>query len=315
MTSETRDDAAGARRRAEEILTSAGDAINKMLEDIAVETEQLLRSAERDAAQHRIKVEEESARYMEESKVEADRMRREAEAIRTEAETMRRAAAAEASEITAVAETEASNLRAAANREAEAIVERARMEHDRLAIRIPELRDALSQFEAQVHALAAEPVVDLNEIEAAELGAVAAAAAPIEVEPNAIEAPIAARVAAPPTSPQGAFVTESRIMIDTIPLPDGSGTLPAARELVDLDQYRAFKEPPRSERTREREVAAAVAAPEAEPQPEPTAAAEAPLERLVGTHVASRGMTSDNDTIYQRRGGGLRRRIKAQGDD
>jgi cell division septum initiation protein DivIVA len=348
MTNETRDEVAGARRRAEEILTSAGDAITKMLDDIAVETEQLLRSAERDAAQHRIKVEEEAARYAEESNAEADRTRAAAEAVRTEAESLRQAAIAEAAEITsaaaseaagvraaasaeaaelrAAADSEAVELRAAATRDAAMIVERARVEHDRLVVRIPELRSALSQFEAQVHALATEPVVDLNEIEAADAAAVVATAPPIEAAEGAAGAPEAApipaeevsareaRAAEPAGSDPGAVAAGSRIMIETIPLPDGSGTLPAAREFVDLDQYRAYKTPARSAPPVKPEEAAA-AEPQSAAPPVPAEAAAPPLERLAGTHTTRRGMTTENDTIYQRRGGGLRRRIKAQGDE
>ena len=268
----------GARRQAESILASARTEIEKLFEDLEGETRQVLAAAEQQAAEMREEADRESKATLVKAEEESERLRAEAASAKSEAEAERQAAQAEGVRI-----------RDEAAREAASVLESARREHDRLATRIPELRTALSQFEAQVHALAAEPVVDLNAVEAAER----------EVAPETDQEPAIA---------EGA---EEADLSHAIPVPDGSGNLPAARDLVDLDEYRELKASPVPSEA----AAADSELDETTPAEPATAELEAPpLERLAGSHVATRGIPGDNETIYQRRGGGLRRRIKAQGD-
>ncbi len=265
----TGDAVEGARQQAEAILAEARAAIDKMFDSIASEAKQVLATAESDAAKHKAKIEEESAKLLADSLAKADATKK-------------------------AAATEAAELRAKAARDAAATVAKAQAEHDKLATRIPELRTALSQFEAQVHALTNVPVADLNEEEATQA---ATKAAEVEVTIDSDAATGAAKAA---------LATATSV---SVAAPDGSGTLPAARDLVNLDEYRDLK-------ASHVEKEAPVPAPaKPEPAPSPAASDGAPLERLASTHVASRGMPTDKETIYQRRGGGLRRRINSQGDE
>lgn len=281
LMKQTGDAVEGARQQAEAILAEARAAIDKMLDGIAGEARQVLATAESDAAKHKTKIEEESAQLLADS--------------RAKAEATKKAAA-----------TEAAELRAKAASDAAVLIEKAQAEHDKLATRIPELRTALSQFEAQVHALTNVPAVDLNEVEATEA---AAKAAGVEVTigsdgaTNAVEEALATAtsVAGSVAAPTRTTSAKATSVAGSVAVPDGSGTLPAARDLVDLDEYRDLKATPA--------VAEATAA------AGQAASTGTPLERLASTHVASRVMPSDNETIYQRRGGGLRRRINAQGDE
>jgi len=281
----------GARQQAEAILAEGKGAIDKMFDSIAGEAKQVLTKAETDAAKHKAKIEEESAKLLSDSRSEAERLRGEAEAAKKEAVAIKEAAVSEAAEV-----------RAEAEREAAATVEQARIEHDKLATRIPELRAALTQFEAQVRALAAVPAIDLNEVEAAEASEPTA-----NVEVTIADAEAVAEVAVA----EEAVSDEAPAIADSIPVPDGSGNLPAARDLVDLGEYRELRATPAVEEVLE---APAATASVAEPATPPVSDG-APLERLASTHVASRAIPTDNETIYQRRGGGLRRRINAKGDE
>ncbi|MEE8330902.1 MAG: DivIVA domain-containing protein [Acidimicrobiia bacterium] len=268
---QTGDAVEGARQQAEAILAEARAAIDKMFDSIASEAKQVLATAESDAAKHKDKIEKESAKLLADSLAKA--------------EATKKAAA-----------TEAAELRAKAAGDAAATVAKAQAEHDKLATRMPELRTALSQFEAQVHALTNVPVADLNEVEATEA---AAKAAEVEVTIGSDAATGAA---------EAALATASSVA-RSVAAPDGSGMLPAARDLVNLDEYRDLKASPVEEE-------APVPAPtKPEPALSPAASDSAPLERLASTHVASRVIPTDNETIYQRRGGGLRRRINSQGDE
>lgn len=296
MMKQAEETLAKARREAESILAATRAEIERLFSGLTKDTQEVLGVAEREAADHKAKAEEAASQIVAGANADAEKLRSTAESVKAEADEARQRAAAEAEE-----------LRRAAARDADAMVEQARAEHDRLSARIPELRNALSKFEAQVQALTSTSVIDLNELEEAE-ARTEEVAGPVEEQ------------AVPAAGQSAGEKTASAAVEQGVPAPDGSGTLPAARDLVDLDEYRELKGPGHDEDDAEEEavIEAEETAEEPEPAPEPVAAAASstPFERLASSHVASRTIGSDTtETIYQRRGGGLRRRIKAQGDD
>ena len=274
---------ARARQQAEELLDAARGEIDKLFATLNNDAIEVLDAAERDAAAQHEAAAAEANQVLTEARASADNVTTEAKenASQTQAE-----AEAETRRLLADAGAAAVSTKEAAAAEAAQIVAQARAEHDRLAKRIPELRSALSQFEAQVHALAtAEEALDLNEVEAEERVEQATAAIEDEITEVANE-------------------TAEATAEDGMPAPDGSGTLPAARDLVNLTDYR--------DRQDDEQDAVANEIETAEEQ-----AAERRKELVAGSHIARRtpGSSEMTETIYQRRGGGLRRRIKAQGDE
>jgi cell division septum initiation protein DivIVA len=268
MIKQAQETLARARRQAQELLEGAKAEIERLFEALAADTQEVVDAAERDAAAARAEAEAASEKMLATATADAEKMRVEAQA---EAAAHRHAA------------------RSQAAAEAASILSDARAEHDRLAGRIPELRNALTQFEAQVHALAAGEAIDLNAVEAEERVATEPVDAAEEVQEVAAGGDVAEDHAVAEVAPEAD---------GAIPAPDGSGTLPEAREPIDLTQYRTMREAPGT----------------SSPEPEPDEAVAAAATQPVAPHVARRTPNVESDTIYQRRGGGIRRRIRAQGD-
>jgi DivIVA domain-containing protein len=296
MKSEAEEALSGARSEADHLLEGARDRVDKLLAELRVDAEAAIAEAGAEAEQRLSKAEAKEQRMLDSARAESDRLIDEA----------RKEAAARRSE----AETEAQNL-----------VAEARAEHERLVVRVPQLRTAVADIENRIRAFSSAAAEDLEVVDAMiEIadsesggGVVSLVGANPHGEDDA-EGPTNERptdlelVPSSNGESKAAAPADDKPILAGVAAPDGSGAPPAARPVLEegaeprLNGFQAG----------EHEVPSPEPADEDEAPREAAQDEGSPLTRLRATHhVASREPDEQAETIYQRRGDGLRRRLDA----